>query len=552
MAKPRILAFPAFLALSFAAAACSDDAVALETDTGEEVGSEVGTSSTSSSAASSSGEESGETGTTGHPDPEGLEPIRGLQIAGVTANQGTAVAIANGTNWNGGNDRSAPLVGQRTTLIRGWWTLDADWVPREVHCRLELFLDNGESRDYWAVVDNVSGDTQPSNLNSSCNFLLDGEDAETGAETTFQLSVWEPVGNGAGLTAHPVQTPATGPELVGFEASKMEMDILFVPIEYQGEVPPIEENLDVMYNALYQQDPLQKLFVDVREEPVPLQNPTLNAINATLDQLRVIDEAPWNRYYFGFVRTGQQGGTVGLAGLGGIVASGIWRNSVQGNAETMVHEVGHNLGMNHVECPVGFGMPPYAAYPYANGLIGVPGYGILDGELYNPGSYYNYMTYCGPTWVSDWNFNTAWPRIYSATNDPPPIPEFPPPLPPDEPMPDWLPTGSIPVLRGVLGGDGYEEWWTTVDVVDPELLSGTQKFRFEQEGLLVAEMLGEVRVMPDGQSLWVSVPLVREVDLDLATITRSSAGQDFEVYLAPEKQLHHLVFERLGINSRAP
>ena len=55
--------------------------------------------------------------------------------------------------------------------------------------------------------------------------------------------------------------------------------------------------------------------------------------------------------------------------------------------------------------------------------------------------------------------------------------------------------------------------------------------------------------MPDDNSLWVSVPLTQNIDLDSVVITRESAGMIHEVPLRQEKQLHKIVLARHGISA---
>jgi hypothetical protein len=76
---------------------------------------------------------------------------------------------------------------------------------------------------------------------------------------------------------------------------------------------------------------------------------------------------------------------------------------------TFTHEMGHNFGRQHAPCGGPSGVGPY---PYGSGApIGQWGYDASTGQLLSPGTYRDYMSYCGPEWTSDFTYRgiyDAW------------------------------------------------------------------------------------------------------------------------------------------------
>ncbi|WP_419161681.1 leucine-rich repeat domain-containing protein [Candidatus Palauibacter sp.] len=75
------------------------------------------------------------------------------------------------------------------------------------------------------------------------------------------------------------------------------------------------------------------------------------------------------------------------------------------DAETIAHELGHNMSLQHALCRGDEGGPD-PGFPYDNGQSGIWGYDPRDGSLVPPDRS-DFMTYCDPTWVSDYYFANA-------------------------------------------------------------------------------------------------------------------------------------------------
>lgn len=70
-------------------------------------------------------------------------------------------------------------------------------------------------------------------------------------------------------------------------------------------------------------------------------------------------------------------------------------------AETVAHEITHNMGRFHAPCGLDDADP---SYPYSDGGIGETGYDIDEGVLRGPSGFFDYMSYCRPRWTSDYTY----------------------------------------------------------------------------------------------------------------------------------------------------
>ena len=100
------------------------------------------------------------------------------------------------------------------------------------------------------------------------------------------------------------------------------------------------------------------------------------------------------------------------AGAGGVAYLGSAGNPVLGkismsrlSSEIIAHELGHNLNLRHADCgdPAGIDL----TFPYANARTGVWGYDPRNGGSLVTPERADFMSYCNPTWVSDYYFTNA-------------------------------------------------------------------------------------------------------------------------------------------------
>ena len=108
------------------------------------------------------------------------------------------------------------------------------------------------------------------------------------------------------------------------------------------------------------------------------------------------------------VQEGRRGYYYGVSGRigGGIANFGVPWSVGSADARVYTHELGHNMNLFHANCGGAVGQDP--EYPYPVGSIGVWGYNVETGELRNPATYKDIMSYCAPQiWISDFQFRLA-------------------------------------------------------------------------------------------------------------------------------------------------
>lgn len=449
--NPRLLALLASTCLL----ACASDETGLDADTD--------TSESESGAATETGanDEFGDT------DDEPLSeiPALGIQITEVEANQGTAVFVGRDGEWVDGPDRLGPLISKRNMLIRVHYTVDPGWVARDIQAQLVLTHADGTTKTF-AQTKTVDGDSVANMLSGAFYFGLVAEDGDVEAGTSYRVTLQEvdeasaELAAGAGLSEGTWETPRE-PGPLGIQAEPLQLKVVFVPYHHVFEgidrtTDTSDATMKILVDALYEQNPTHELIWSVHEPVLwPYEMTSLGAVLGPMSAMRENELAFPNEYWAGIFPV-PNGGVAGVAGVAQVPGPGKGEggsrvsvtalgNNPSGAAGTLVHEVGHTQGLNHVYCPFAEAASPDPSYPYENGLLGQWGFGLLSFKLYAPDSHYDYMSYCGPSWVSTWSWSNNFFRIRELTSW-----EF----------EDVGPDDQRPILVGSIAPDGSEFWWT--------------------------------------------------------------------------------------------
>jgi hypothetical protein len=385
-----------------------------------------------------------------------------IDIARVEINQGVAITIAEAGEWVPAELRNAPIVHSRAGLLRAYWDITPQFEPREIEARLTLTHADGRE-DVRSEIVEVTGAADPSTLSGSFTFELAAEDVTPGM--SFSIGLWEVDPGYAELPPPELEpiSPRAGSALVGVESDVAELKIVLVPIEQEFAGCSNEVDLELILPSLAQGmfagNPVQRLELVVRPQPLILTTApaALDEILARVQQLRSGDDVADNVYYHGlYTHCDYQAEWGGLAIQNSdAVPLESWARASVGlfekwshewNVRNFLHEVGHLQGLAHVDCPDTEPLSIDPSYPYADGLIGVWGYGMFDHVLRDPATAHDYMSYCSEGWwTSDWTWSHNYRRIVELSSwDSAARPATP----------------ARTVLVGWIGDDGRRNWWT--------------------------------------------------------------------------------------------
>lgn len=464
-------------------------------------GDEEGAAAGDSEATAITGgvEEVGDEGSSGESTTGGDEPTTGepfapimargdVRIARVEANPGVAVPIGLDGLEVGGSDRNGYIPRGRDTMIRAYVDVPDGWTARPLEARLVLSGGGVDTTMTQTLM--ISDDSRDAVIESGFYFGVKAEQMVPGLR--YQISLWETAPGQEALPepAVPATAPLTGSALVGVESKTAAMRVVLVPVDYSNggcsKVVDGEAHRAAFETALFQENPIQSLELEVHAPfKVTYDMKTFGGLSklvGEMSQLRTDEGADDNVYYFGLFDScgaciggdGIQGGcTVGLAAdiTGPDRGDARFRAAAgqltDGAESTFVHEIGHTQGRQHIYC-AGAGVQAAGtdpSYPHEDGRIGVWGFGIRDFKLRHPTVNSDYMSYCGKTWVSDWQWTATYKRIVTLSA--------------------WDTSDAVApagggVLIGAVDPDGQQLWWTGPgDLSGARELSGTHSVVFE-------------------------------------------------------------------------
>ena len=352
------------------------------------------------------------------PHPEGERLARDIKIQEVSVYQGVKVPIAR--DMQAVTTRNADLVQQREALVRIFVQPAPGFQSRQLSARITLQDEGAAPRYFWQTID-VSGPSSEPVSASTFNLELPKDAFKAGTQYAVEL---RETSRCTALSGTPVgaRFPEAGTTPVGARATG-PIKVMLVPVRYEadgsGRLPDTSpEQLDQMSRRLYAMYPTTQVMLSVREV-VGTDRTQLGDMLDQMRELRASDAPPTDLAYYGLVRQAETFGdycqgscTTGIAGFGsmsGTASAGMGVGFPESAATTFVHELGHIYRRPHAPC--GGAASPDESYPYPNAGLGSWGYDLETRELFDPQNHVDFMSYCAPDWISDYNYQQILERI---------------------------------------------------------------------------------------------------------------------------------------------
>lgn len=320
----------------------------------------------------------------------------------------------------------------REAIFRVSVTPHADFEERTLTARLYLYQEDTLIDAAQADLD-VRGPSDLADAGSTFNIAVLGTSIVAPLSWSVELVEVDDAVNAGGADGV-AEWPIDGPAALETETTG-PIRIYLVPVEYNGDnsgrLPDTSDTqLDTYRQYMYAHYPTTEVEIEVGEpfaSSIRVSSggggwsELLTQVGALRSE-RGVDE---DTYIYGAFNPADSegaygGGVYGLCNLA-FTAADAWARACIGLgfpggtiADTMVHEVGHAHGRNHSPCGGAAGPDP--AYPHDNAIIGVRGYNLATDQFVDPTSTYDYMSYCGPTWTSDFTWEYTFLRV-AAVND---------------------------------------------------------------------------------------------------------------------------------------
>jgi hypothetical protein len=327
-----------------------------------------------------------------------------VSIVGIERTQATQYFNFNGMGSKFGDDNSVPLVSGKTTILR-------------VYIDTRIIAGQDPPVSITGRVDGFGLSLQPSNgplapsagatvnrgvASATLNFLMS---PMTSVTRTVTVSVFD--------TAH-TQDPQYRQEmplLLSFDTVG-QPKIHGVLIHYTGRglnipAPTITQMQDTFayLNKVYPVPGFNFTGFDVIDLSEDLTvsggggcGTGWNNLFTRLNNMRTGGKEK-DSIYTGLLPPGvPSGGATGCGGTGVAIA-------FVNDGPTMAQEVGHAFSRSHAPCGNPGGPDPkYPTYPYPPGSIGEFGFDSSTLSVLNPATTFDFMSYCGPTWVSPYTY----------------------------------------------------------------------------------------------------------------------------------------------------
>lgn len=359
--------------------------------------------------------------------------VAGLTVVAVSINQGVDILLMEDGDEITGTE--APIISGRRALFRVHVDRSDSWVDRDVKAVVHLY----EGDDQVATFEDISQvdeDSDIDDLGSTLNVDVPAEEITN--DTRYSVSLHEAEeGDWSGSTSGS-RWPAEGNVDLDARTNGAPLRIALVPVQYNydgsGRLPETgEPQLQRYHDWIKRLYPAGEVDIDLQpavawnSEISPYGNGWSDLLNALMGY-RDSENFDEDVYVYGIFAPDvsyssfcSQGCVAGLS-IRVESASDAWgRVSIgvgftgEDAAETMAHEVGHAHGREHAPCGLG-GQPSDSGYPHSGATLGNPGWDVVDGGgLVSANNNYDIMSYCPPSWVSDYTYDALFDRMTAVT-----------------------------------------------------------------------------------------------------------------------------------------
>ena len=495
---------------------------------------------------------------------------RGIQISRVDVNQAVAIPMSIDGQETSAAQRYSRVLPNRDAWIFAEVDVEDGWEARDITAKLTIHRADDTTLEALQTV-NITRDTSEWQqdttpieggrnkliaVNKFEGFYFGIPAEEVVPYIKYRVELFE-VDDALAGTPEPSPLPSIpaaeeDPAWIGVEDdSYTNIRITMVPIQYdysgcQAIPPTDDEYIQGYMDDLYGSNPVENVEWYVHDpfpwdETLESGDGLANLLGA-MSELKESEDADENMYYYALIDNCGKcivnfpGCIVGMARLPGDTKSTmdslqrVGSGLISPGPGTFTHEIGHAQGRRHIECEGAGAAGTDPDYPYNNGILGSWGFDILGFVLHNAELGYDYMSYCGPSWVSNWQYNATFDRISTLSSWEMEAPE------PDQPVA----AGASPgMLMGNLNRDGSGYFFTTDRHLSGQApRSAAHRVEFWQDGTLLADEAAHVVQTAHGDSLAIGVPLPADFDVDSTQILFRGDQLTAPIELEPSR-LHH-------------
>lgn len=319
--------------------------------------------------------------------------------------------------------QNAPIIAGRPGFVRIHARLTASTIANPLKPVLTVSIPGKDDQTFEDGTKRLA-EYDPTDLDSTFTFDLPDTAFDTAAR--YKLTLTDSKDASKTFTY-----PTDGQGLDFGAQDAPTLRVQFIPVKYGplNRMPTLDDKTVAQYKqSLYKMYPVSKVEVSLHAEldwPQVVEgdgtgwDQLLSAVMTTRRHDPVTDDV----YYVGVFEPSDSLMTYCKAGcVMGVAPAPTAVNEIgmrsaliigyggDGRNGTLAQELAHAMGRLHAPC--GNAQFIDTDYPYDNAHLGVTGFDIIDKKTFDPGSRtYDFMSYCGPVWTSDYTYKAIFDRM---------------------------------------------------------------------------------------------------------------------------------------------